>query len=86
MRGCESHPDDEMLVAYVYGDTPPDFAAIAACGFEVVGLDRLAPWFGPEVIEAAKAQGLLVAAWPMAYVPTLPRMSHSESSEEQSQS
>lgn len=86
MRGFESHDDDEMLVAYVYGETPPDFAAIVACGFEVVGLDRLAPWFGPEVVEAAKAHGLLVAAWPMSYVPMLPRMTQPESPEQQSQS
>jgi hypothetical protein len=57
----------EPLIAYVYGDTPPDFAAIAACGFEVVCLDSRAPWFGPPALAAAKAHGLRAVAFPMSY-------------------
>jgi hypothetical protein len=66
----DENDDDanEPLIAYVHGDdTPPDFAALAAAGFEVVCLDRLAPWFSESMIRDAKAHGLLAVGFPMAY-------------------
>ena len=62
----------EPLVAYVYGDAPTDFAAIAAAGFEVVCLDSRAPWFDETVITRAKAHGLMAVGFPMAYGPLTP--------------
>ena len=55
----------EPLIAYVYGDVPPDFAAIAACGFTVVLLDSSAPWFGETTLAEAKAHGLTAVAFRM---------------------
>ena len=57
----------EVLIAYVYGDTRPDFDAIAAFGFTVVCLDTAAPWFGEGVVEGAKAHGLTVVSFRMGY-------------------
>ena len=55
------------LIAYVYGDAPPDFAAIAACGFEVVCVDTRARWFGESTLVQARAHGLRAVAFPMSY-------------------
>lgn len=63
-----SDHSEEPLVAYVYGDTPPDFAAIAAFGFDVVCLDSAAPWFSDRTIADAKAQGLMAVAFRMGHV------------------
>ena len=60
----------ERLIAYVYGDTPPDFAAIAASGFEVVCLDSLAPWFNETTVAAA--HGLIAVGHPMSYAALKP--------------
>jgi len=57
----------EPLIAHVYGDTPPDFAAIAACGFAIVCVDSLAPWCTPAMLAQATAHGLRVVAFPMSY-------------------
>jgi hypothetical protein len=57
----------EPLVAYVYGDTPPDFAAIAAFGFDVVCLDSAASWYSEAVVAAAKKHGLTPFAFRMGY-------------------
>lgn len=57
----------EPEIAYVYGDTPPDFAAIAAAGFDVVVLDTSAPWFTPDRITEANTHGLLAFAHSMSY-------------------
>ena len=57
----------EPLIAYVYGDTPPDFAALAACGFDIVCVDSSAPWFTERLIAAARAHGILVFAFRMGY-------------------
>jgi hypothetical protein len=57
----------EPLIAYVYGDTPPDFAAIAAFGFEVVCLDSGAAWFDKRTIASAEAQGLRAVAFRMRH-------------------
>jgi hypothetical protein len=62
----------EPLVAYVYGDTPPDFAAIAASGFAVVCLDSLAPWFNEATIASARAHGLMAAGHPMSHAALKP--------------
>jgi len=59
---------NEPLIAYVYGDTPPDFAAIAAFGFDVVCLDSGANWFSERTIADARANGLLAVAFRMGYV------------------
>jgi hypothetical protein len=61
----------EPLIAYVYGDTPPDFAAISASGFAVVCLDSSAPWFTERTLAAAKANGLSPVAFRMSYAPPL---------------
>ena len=60
--------NSEPLIAYVYGDTPPDFAAIAAFGFDVVCLDTGAAWFSDRTIADAQASGLLAVAFRMGYV------------------
>jgi hypothetical protein len=62
----------EHLVAYVFGATPPDFAAIAASGFDVVALDRTAPWFSPRTVAQANAHGLTAVSFPMSYNPLRP--------------
>jgi hypothetical protein len=59
---------NEPLVAYVYGDTPPDFEALAAFGFAVVCLDNGARWFNEQLVAAAKKHGLMVFAFRMRYV------------------
>ena len=58
----------EPLVAYVYGDTPPDFEAIAAFGFDVVCLDSGAPWYSCETANDARRHGLTPFAFRMGYV------------------
>ena len=58
----------EPLVAYVFGDTPPDFAAIAAFGFDVVCLDSSASWYCEAAVAAAKRYGLTPFAFRMGYV------------------
>jgi hypothetical protein len=60
----------DLLIAYVYGDTPPDFPAIAAFGFTVVCLDSSAPWFNDATVAEAKAHGLTPVAFRMAYAGT----------------
>jgi hypothetical protein len=57
----------EPLIAYVYGEVPPDFAAIAACGFTVVCLDSSASWFGRTTVAEAEAHGLVGVAFRMSY-------------------
>lgn len=57
----------EPLIAYVYGDTPPDFEAIAAFGFDVVCLDNGAPWFSEAVVADARRHGLVTFAFRMGY-------------------
>jgi hypothetical protein len=57
----------EVLIAYVYGETPPDFGAIAAFGFTIICLDTSAPWFRDQMIAEAKAHGLTPVAFRMAY-------------------
>jgi hypothetical protein len=58
----------EPLIAYVSGGTPPDFAAIAACGFDVVCLDTSARWFNEATVANARSQGLITVAFRMGYV------------------
>lgn len=58
---------DEPLVAYVYGETAPDFAAIAACGFTVVCVDTAASWCTDAAVAAAKRAGLTVVPFRMSY-------------------
>jgi hypothetical protein len=60
--------NSEPLIAYVYGETPPDFAAIAAVGFDVVCLDSGAAWFSERTIADAQANGLMAVAFRMGYV------------------
>jgi len=57
----------QPLIAYVYGEVPPDFAAIAACGFTVVCIDSSAPWFSDATMEQAKAQDLTPVAFRMSH-------------------
>jgi hypothetical protein len=57
----------EPLIAYVYGDTPPDFEAIAAFGFDVVCLDSGAPWYSECVVADARRHGLVTFAFRMGY-------------------
>jgi len=57
----------EPLIAYIYGDTPPDFEAIAAFGFDVVCLDTGAPWFTETVVADARRLGLVTFAFRMGY-------------------
>ncbi len=58
---------NEPEIAYVYGDTPPDFAAIAAAGFDVVVMDSTAAWFNENTIREANAHGLMAFAVRMSY-------------------
>jgi len=58
---------DAPLIAYVYGEAPPDFAAIAACGFTIVCLDSSASWCTDASITAARAEGLTVVPFRMSY-------------------
>lgn len=58
----------EPLIAYVYGDTPPDFAAIAAFGFDVVCLDSGARWYCEATVAEARKYGLTLFAFRMGYV------------------
>lgn len=58
---------DEPLIAYVYGETPPDFATLAAFGFTTVCLDSAASWCTDAAIAAAKAEGLTVVTFRMSY-------------------
>jgi hypothetical protein len=58
----------EPLIAYIYGDTPPDFAAVAAFGFTVVCLDTAAPWFSEQAVSDARAHGLMAIAFRMSHV------------------
>ena len=58
----------EPLIAYVYGDTPPDFAAIAAFGFDVVCLDSGARWYSEATLADAREHGLTAYAFRMGYV------------------
>ena len=62
----------EHVIAYVYGDTPPDFAAIAAAGFDVVALDSRASWFNHATLARANANGLTAVGFPMSYSPLRP--------------
>ena len=57
----------ETLIAYVYGDTPPDFEAIAAFGFDIVCLDSRARWFSEQTVGDAKKHGLMAFAFQMSY-------------------
>jgi hypothetical protein len=65
LSGATAAP--EVLIAYVYGETPPDFAAIAAFGFTVVCLDTSAPWFRDTTVGDAKAHGLTPVAFRMGF-------------------
>lgn len=58
----------EPLIAYIYGDTPPDFDAVVAFGFSVVCLDSAAPWFSERTVSEAKARGLMAIAFRMGRV------------------
>jgi hypothetical protein len=58
----------EPLIAYIHGDTPPDFATVAAFGFTIVCLDSAAPWFSDRTISEAKAHGLMAIAFRMGHV------------------
>jgi hypothetical protein len=64
---ARSH-ESEPLVAYVYGDNPPDFGALAAMGFDAVCLDSNAGWFRESMIAEAEREGLLAVAHPMSFV------------------
>jgi hypothetical protein len=57
----------DPLIAYVYGETPPDFEAIAAFGFDVVCLDSSASWFNERTIADAREHGLMAVAFRMGY-------------------
>jgi hypothetical protein len=57
----------QPLIAYVYGEAPPDFAAIAACGFTVVCLDSAASWFDDTTVAEAKAHDLVPVPFKMGY-------------------
>jgi hypothetical protein len=61
-------PIPEPLIAYVCGDTPPDFEALAAFGFTIVCLDSAAPWFSERTVSDAKAHGLMAIAFRMGHV------------------
>lgn len=65
-RGNEADP----LIAYAYGDTPPDFVAIAAMGFEAVCIDSRARWYRSSMIGEAERLGLLAVAHAMSFVTT----------------
>ncbi len=59
----------EPLVAYIYGATRPDFAAIAAMGFDIVCLDVNATWYTVKMIAEAESHGLMAVAHPMSFAP-----------------
>lgn len=65
-------PDDtnlpEPLIAYISGDTPPDFEAVAAFGFTIVCLDTAAPWYSDGMVSEAKAHGLMAIAFRMGHL------------------
>ena len=65
-------PDDisnpEPLIAYISGDTPPDFEAVAAFGFTIVCLDTAARWYSERAISDAKAHGLMAIAFRMGHL------------------
>ena len=72
---CPQQPDldaandsPEPRIAYVYGETPPDFAALAACGFDVVCLDRSASWCNDRAIADARSHGLRPVVFRMGYI------------------
>jgi hypothetical protein len=59
----------EELIAYVYGDdVPPDFETLAACGFNIVCLDKTAPWYNESMIAEARKLDLTVVAFAMKHV------------------
>lgn len=58
----------EPLIAYVSGDTPPDLAAIAAFGIDVVCLDNRAGWYHESLLVKAREYGLQAVAFSMGYV------------------
>ncbi|HKW46489.1 MAG TPA: hypothetical protein VJN70_03560 [Gemmatimonadaceae bacterium] len=58
----------EPLIAYISGETPPDFEAIAAFGCDLVCLDTLAPWFNASSLAEARANGLTAVSFRMGYV------------------
>ena len=55
----------EPLIAFVYGNTPPDLDAIAASGFDIVCFDSRAPWYRPSLIQHAADRGLRAVGHPM---------------------
>lgn len=57
----------EPEIAYVYGDAPPDFAAIAASGFDIVVMDNTAAWYNANTIAEARSHGLKAFAFRMSY-------------------
>ncbi|HWK11067.1 MAG TPA: hypothetical protein VNR64_13500 [Vicinamibacterales bacterium] len=65
-------PDDisipEPLIAYISGDTPPDFEVVAAFGFTIVCLDTAAPWYSDRMVSEAKAHGLMAIAFRMGHL------------------
>ena len=58
----------EPVIAYVSGEIAPDFAAIAAFGFEVVCLDSRATWYNESLLAKAREHGLVVVAFSMGYI------------------
>ena len=73
-RGNEAEP----LVAYVYGENPPDFSAIAAMGFEIVCLDTRAAWYTVTLLDEAKRHGLVPVAHPMSFAPSRRRFQNGD--------
>ena len=63
-----SNEGAEPVIAYVFGDAPPDFADLAAFGFDVVCLDSTAPWYNASLIDAAARHGLSAFAFSMRYL------------------
>ncbi|HTJ23945.1 MAG TPA: hypothetical protein VL383_16185 [Gemmatimonadaceae bacterium] len=57
----------EPEIAYVYGEAPPDFAAIAASGFDIVVMDNTAAWYNANTIAEARSHGLKAFAFRMSY-------------------
>lgn len=66
LDGADEGP--EPLIAYVYGETAPDLAAIVACGFGVVCLDLSASWCTDTLVAEANAHGLIAVAFRMGYL------------------
>ena len=58
----------EPLIAYISGDTPPDFEAVAAFGFTIVCLDTAAAWYSERAVLDAKTHGLMAIAFRMGPV------------------